>query len=410
MPNYPADEIFISPDLVKEIADSGHTPFYLYHAEGIQQSVDTLHQLFQWSHGYQNYFALRENINPHLLRLLATRGTGVCVTSMAELELACHCGFGGNAILYEPSVANPEAEALAKKMGAVWLFDSAATIPDDLPEQIILRYHLCDLPMAPKMKQTVIRNKNGFNRQQIFEMVDRLREKGVERVGLALNISSYSIQPGFWKRKAALLMNLASEIIAKTGIHIWGIHIGEGPGLPYHPRVTAPTMQEEAAALQDAFEKAASDDCRPVVLTGVSSRIMEQHGLLITKVLEKRYIYKTFLVLDAGISQYNRPILKQAYRHVSVLGRSEIENREFYSLVGGLPDSLDRLVAKGRMLPKVTTTDYCVIHDVGCGGRSMTLLYGLRPVAPEFLYEGGNVRQISPKRTPAEVLDFLTTW
>jgi len=37
-------------------------------------------------------------------------------------------------------------------------------------------------------------------------------------------------------------------------------------------------------------------------------------------------------------------------------------------------------------------------------------LYGLRPVAPEFLYEGGNVRQISPKRTPAEVLDFLTTW
>ena len=114
--------------------------------------------------------------------------------------------------------------------------------------------------------------------------------------------------------------------------------------------------------------------------------------------------------MDAGISQYNRPLLKQAYRHVSVLGRNEVENRKLYSLVGSLPDNFDRLVSKGRMLPKVEPGDYCVIHDVGCGGRSMPLLYGLRPVAPEFLYEEGTIRQIAPKRTPQEVLDFLTAW
>jgi diaminopimelate decarboxylase len=103
--------------------------------------------------------------------------------------------------------------------------------------------------------------------------------------------------------------------------------------------------------------------------------------------------------------------LKQAYRHVSVLGKNQVEGRKLYSLVGNLPDSFDRLVAKGRMLPKIEPGEYCVVHDVGCGGRSMPMLYGLRPVAAEFLYEqDGTIRQISKRRSEKEVLDFLTAW
>lgn len=410
MSNYPADQIFAPADLVREIADAGHTPFYLYHAEGIRRSIESLHGLFSWNPGYQNYFPLRDNLNPHLLRILLGSNTGVCVTGKDELAYACRCGFFGDALLYEPSVYDTEAETLAKENHAIWLINSEAVMPHDLPEKIILRYHPCDLPMPPKLKQSVIRRKNGFNRQQVLHLAARLHEQGVKQIGLALSISAYSIQPGFWKRKAAILTKLASEIHQQTGIRIWCLHIGEGTGLPYHPRVTVPDLEEEAVLLQTALLEEYKQDRFPVIMTGVSSQIMEQHGLLITKVLEQRYIYKTFLVMDAGISQYNRPLLKQAYRHVSVLGRNEVENRKLYSLVGSLPDNFDRLVSKGRMLPKVEPGDYCVIHDVGCGGRSMPLLYGLRPVAPEFLYEEGTIRQIAPKRTPQEVLDFLTAW
>ena len=253
MPNYPADQIFAPADAVKEIADAGHTPFYLYHAEGIRQSIETLYRLFEWNSGYRNYFPLRDNLNPHLLRILADCNTGVCVTGKAELDYARRCGFSGDALLYEPSVFDTDAESLAKETRAVWLFNSEATIPQELPEQIILRYHPCDLPLAPKLKQAVIRSKNGFNRQQIKELVIRLSEKGVQKIGLALNISSYSIQPGFWKRKAAILIKLASEIYQQTGIRIWCLHIGEGIGLPYHPRVTAPNLEEEAALLRNTM-------------------------------------------------------------------------------------------------------------------------------------------------------------
>jgi len=410
MADYPADRIFAPSGAVKEIADAGNTPFYLYDKQGIQNSINELHDAFAWISGYQNYFPLRDNLNPQLLQILSASGSGVSVTSKAELEHACRCGFSGSAILYEPSILDPDAEKLAFQQDAVWLLNSAALLPDTLPKKLILRYDPCDIPLTSPLKQTVTKSKNGLNRGQILETVQRLREKGVEQVGLALQISSYNIQSGFWSRKAAILFDLMMEIHQKTDVSIWCCHIGEGPGLPYHPRISAPDLTEEVQLLRSDYDSLPVD-FRPILYTGVSSRLMEPHGILVTKVLEERYMYKTFLIFDAGICQYNRPILKHAYRHVSVLGKNQIENRKLYSLVGNLPDSFDRLVAKGRMLPRIEPGEFCVVHDVGCRGRSMPMLYGLRPLAAEYLYEAdGTIRQIAKRRSEKDVLDFLTAW
>ena len=410
MPDYPADRIFAPVKSVKEIADNGHTPFYLYNEDGIRNSIFSIQNAFSWVPQHQNYFALRKNTNPYLLKILSEAGSGVSVVSRTELEYAVKCGFTGDMLLYEPSVRDTRAEEIAANHDTVWLFNSAATIPDAIPRKLFLRYNPCDLMFPSQTKQTVTRSKNGFNRSQIIDMILKLQEKGAEQIGLALEVSSYSIQSGFWSRKASILFSLAEEISHKTGTQIWGFYIGEGPGLPYHPRFTAPDLKSEAEAVHTAYDRT-FDGFRPAVYTGVCSRVMEAHGLLITKVLEQRYIYKTFLLVDAGVCQYSRSVLKQAYRHVSVLGKNQTEDRKLYSVVGSLPESFDRLVSKGRLLPKVEPGDYCVVHDVGCGGRSMPLLYGFRPIAAEFLYQSdGTIRQIAPGRTEQEVLNFLTAW
>ena len=133
MADYPADRIFAPSGAVKEIADAGNTPFYLYDKQGIQNSINELHDAFAWISGYQNYFPLRDNLNPQLLQILSASGSGVSVTSKAELEHACRCGFSGSAILYEPSILDPDAEKLAFQQDAVWLLNSAALLPDTLP-------------------------------------------------------------------------------------------------------------------------------------------------------------------------------------------------------------------------------------------------------------------------------------
>lgn len=408
MAEFLADRIFATAEAVKTVADRDGTPFYLYHKQGILDSVHSLHSAFSQVNGYQNYFHIRENNNPTLLKLLCQTGTGVSACGYIELLLAQACGFSAEQLLYEPTRRDPQAEMLASQLDATWMINSPALLPDKLPQRIILRYHPSEERVTSVKFPKIGNSKNGINKQQIFDVLAKLHGNGVEKLGLSLQVSSYSIHPGYWEGKTEILLALLKKVKERLGISLWSIHIGEGPGLPYYHRVTAPSLEEEAQKVLSCLETA---DEPPVLFTGVNRRLMEHCGLMVSKILEHRSIYKNFLVLDAGISQYVRSGIKQAYRHVSVLGRDQVEDRKRYFLVGELSDEMDRIASRGRLLPKVVPGEYCVFHDVGCGGRSMAMLYGCHRVAGEYLFEeDGTIRPISPCRTEQEVFDFLTAW
>ena len=408
MAEYIYDRIFAPDGAVKAIAEQYGTPFYLYHKEGILQSAQALKNAFFWSHNYQNYFTIRQNPNPHLLKLLASGGTGVNASNYSELLLAKACGFSGDELIYEPVRKDTKAENLARELDATWLINGVDLLPERLPARIILHYHPLEERLNAVQFPMIGKSKNGITKPRILDVLRDLRHRGAEKLGVSLQIASYSIKPGFWAQKAEILLSLAQEVKENLGFDLWSLHIGEGPGLPYHPRATAPTIAEEADKIHTLLLNKLCEQSY-AVFTGVNRNLMEHCGLLVSKILERRDIYHTFLVLDAGFCQYIRPVLKSAYRHVSVLGRNQIENRRKYYLVGTLPDENDRPVQKGRMLPQVTPGEYCIFHDVGCGGRSMPVLYGFAPVAGEFLYEeDGTISQISPSRTEEDVMEFLT--
>ncbi len=410
MSEYLYDRIFAPTEAVKAVAEQDGTPFYLYHKQGILDSVHSLNLAFAWADEYRNYFNLRENNNPEILKLLAQAGSGVSVCSYTELRLAEKCGFSGERILYEPTRREDAAEKLARKLNAVWMINGVDLIPTDLPQRMILRYHPSEERLTAVQFTTVGKSKNGICSPEILAVLDDLHRRGVEKLGIALQVASYCIKPGFWEKKANVLLSLAAEVKEKSGFALWCIHIGEGPGLAYQARVTAPSVEEEADRVRALYAGLSVAD-RPAVFTGVNRRLLEQNGVLVTKVLEQRDLYHTYLILDAGIGHYLRPVLKSAYRHISVLGKHQTEDRKRYYLAGMLPDEIDHLSQKPRMLPKVEPGDYCVVHDVGCGARSMPMLYGCPSIAAEYLFdEDGTIRPISPHRSEQEVLDFLTAW
>lgn len=410
MARYEPDNIFAPPDVIRTFAENVQTPFYLYNRKGITDSIEEIKSWFSWAKGYRNYFPLRENINPTILQLLSGSGTGVSVCNLMELKVAQRCEFTGSQILYVPTRQDPEAEALAKSLSAVWLINSLDLIPQELPHRLLLRYHPCDLPMTPMQLRSIGRSKNGFNTEQLLESLKNPSIQGECEVGLALQVTSYNVACGAWANKADALLRLSEEIYEKTKVTIAGWYLGEGPGLPYRPQAETADPAEESARVREIYQKI-PEDRRPALMTGISKRLLEPHGLLISKVLEQRSSYRTFLVIDAGMPTYIRPMLKQAYRHISILGRNEIEGRKLYTVVGELPDEIDRFDQKGRMLPIATSGDYCVIHDVGCGARSMPLLYGFSIVPAEYLYlPDGTIKQIAFGRSAEEVAEFLTAW
>ena len=408
MSEYIYDSIFAPTEAVKTVAEADGTPFYLYDEQGIRNSVCSIHEAFSQLNGHQNFFLIRENNNPGILSILEKAGTGVSACSHTELLMAKNCGFSGERLIYEPSRVDREAEVLAKQLDATWMINGKNLLPKELPNRIILRYHPSEERLTSVQFAKVGKSKNGFCRPQLFEVLSELHSAGVAQLGLALQVASYSIKPGFWEKKTEILLSLAETVKEKLGISLWCIHIGEGPGLPYQPRVTAPTVLDEAEKVCRLFRERAGDHA-PTLYTGVVRQLMEHNGIMVAKILEQREIYNTYLILDAGIGHYLRPVLKQAYRHISILGKNRTENRRLYFLAGELPDEFDHPVLKGRMLPKVAPGDYCVFHDVGCGARSMAMLYGCKSIAAEYLYkENGEIIRIAPGRTEQEVLDFLT--
>ena len=57
-----------------------------------------------------------------------------------------------------------------------------------------------------------------------------------------------------------------------------------------------------------------------------------------------------------------------------------------------------------RDLPDAAVGDLVVIRDAGAYAASMASNYNTRPLAPEFLLERGEVRQIRRRQTIAELL------
>ncbi len=410
MAEYLPDRIFADTGAVKALAAGVETPFYLYDRQGIEDAVQSLHREFSWMSGYQNFFPLRENINPHILKLLQRHGSGVSVCSYLELQLAQECGFAGDQLLYEPTEADDRAERLALSLDAVWLINGNRMLPDPLPRRILLRYQPVDQRFTPQQRRHMAKNKHGFTRAKLLELLPKLKAQGAEELGLALQLTAYHFSVGLWQQKTAMLLRLAKEVHETHGITIKHCYVGEGMGLPYHPSDKGYDLQREIQLVHDAYADWEPAD-RPTLYTGLTKPLLDPHGLLITRIIEKRQIARSFLVVDAGVSQYVRPALRSAYRHISILGRSQCEDRWRYSVVGRLPEQFDALEKGGRMLPQVDVGELCVIHDVGCGGRSMPLLYGFQPLAAEYLYEpDGTIRCIAKGRTAEECLDYLRTW
>lgn len=410
MSEYLPDRTFADEEIIRRIIAEEETPFFLYHRLGLQERIRKLHHAFADIPDHQNYFPIRENPNPEILRILAESGTGVSACSYIELRLAEKCGFSGDRLLYEPARNDAAAAELARELNAAWLINGVSLIPDMLPDRIILRYLPSDQRLAPLQMVCVGKRKCGLKREQILETAAELSMRGCRRIGLALQVATYHIRPGIWARKLELLIGLAEEVYEKTGVEVGWLQIGEGPGLPYNPSSRLPVMEDEAQKVVSVYQRQKTEH-RPVLHTGSCRWLMDPAGILVSRILEQRVLEGTELILDAGMTQFIRPAIYKAYRHVSILGKNNIENRKRYFLSGELPDEADQPATKGRVLPKTGPGEYCVIHDVGAGARSMTMLYGMHAVPAEFLLmEDGSVRKISERRSEEEVAAFLTTW
>jgi diaminopimelate decarboxylase len=133
------------------------------------------------------------------------------------------------------------------------------------------------------------------------------------------------------------------------------------------------------------------------------------HGALVTRAINRKEIYRTYVGVDACMSALMRPGMYGAYHHIDVVGKTASEANTHDALVdvvGSLCENNDKFAVQ-RPLPPVADGDLLVIHDTGAHGHAMGFNYNgkLRP-QELLLRPHGSVERIRRAET---LQDYFAT-
>ena len=79
---------FVTKEQVEEIVKTYPTPFHLYDEKGIRENAKAVKEAFAWNPGFREYFAVKANPNPYLLKIFQEYDFGCDCSSFTELMLS----------------------------------------------------------------------------------------------------------------------------------------------------------------------------------------------------------------------------------------------------------------------------------------------------------------------------------
>ncbi|MEN8117072.1 MAG: diaminopimelate decarboxylase [Bacteroidota bacterium] len=402
-----------SKEQIEKIIENHPTPFHIYDEKAIRENARYLKNAFSWNEGFKEYFAIKANPNPYLMKILREEGFGIDCSSIAELELAKRVGMSGDEILLTSNDTPVEEFQLAKDLGAILNLDDMSHIGFvdkhiGLPDTICMRYNPGDLKQGNLIIGHPEDAKYGFTHQQIIEGYRILKERGVKHFGIHTMVASNELNPTYFIETAEILFKLIVEVYEKTGVKIEFADLGGGIGIPYKPEDKPVDLEYVSAGVKKLYKEIIEDNgLAPLKLFFEMGRaITGPYGYLVTKVRHIKNTYKSFAGLDACMTNLMRPALYGAYHHITAVGKEDQPLTEKYDVTGSLCENNDKF-AIGRMLPKLEPNDIVVIHDTGAHGYSMGFNYNGKLKSAELLLrENDEVVEIRRAET---VEDYFTT-
>ena len=104
---------------LEEIVKKYPTPFHLYDEKGIRDNAQRLKKAFSWAPGFKEYFAVKANPNPHLIKILQEEGFGVDCSSLTELCLVEKVGLKAEEIFFSSNDTPLKEYQKALDLGAL---------------------------------------------------------------------------------------------------------------------------------------------------------------------------------------------------------------------------------------------------------------------------------------------------
>jgi diaminopimelate decarboxylase len=386
-----------------EITAHFPTPFHIYDEAGIRETGKTVKQTFGAIHGFREYFAVKALPNPRILAIMRDLGFGFDCSSMAELTLSRESGALAEDIMFTSNNTSPEEFDAAQSQGGCLLnLDDITLLPKvpRVPETLCFRYN----PGAKRTGNHIIGNpveaKYGVSEDQLIEAYRLALARGVKRFGLHTMLASNELNHTYMVETAGMLLDKVEEISKALDIAFDFINIGGGLGIPYRPDqvpLDLTAMGRDIEGLFKAFKNRHGYTPRFFMESG---RYMTgPHGVLVTKAINRKNIYRTYIGVDACMSSLMRPGMYGAYHHISIWGKEDRPRTLVADVVGSLCENNDKFAVQ-RALPEIEDGDILVIHDTGAHGHAMGFNYNGRLRPKELLLgKDGSVELIRREET-----------
>ena len=370
--------------VLDDVARQFATPFHIYDETGIRETAQALNAAFSGVLRFREYFAVKALPNPRILGITRDVGFGFDCSSIAELVLARRAGARGMDIMFTSNNTAPaEFAAAAADGGCILNLDDISLVPKVrcMPELVCFRYN----PGPGRCGNAIIgapeQAKFGVPHSQISDAFEAARTRGARRFGLHCMLVSNERDAGEVIQTVAMLLELAQELGRALDIRFDFINMGGGLGIPYRPEDTpfdVPRLGRETARLLAGF--AARNAYRPSVFMESGRYVTGPSGVLVTRAINRKDSYRSYVGVDASMSALMRPGMYGAYHHVEVLGKRAGAGDQPVDVVGSLCENNDKF-AEQRLLPPIADGDLLVIHDTGAHGHAMGFDYNgrLRP-------------------------------
>ncbi len=407
---------FVSLEKILEIVKEYPTPFHIYDERGIRRNVEALKKAFAWNPGFREYFAVKANPNPYIVRLLKDWGCGCDCSSLTELMIAKAVGCGPGDIMFSSNVTPAEEYEYAYQEQGIINLDDITHIDflektiGTIPKTISCRYNPGGLF---KISNDIMDNpgdaKYGMTTEQLFDAFRILKSKGAEEFGIHAFLASNTVTNEYYPMLAKILFEIAVKLQKETGCHITFINLSGGIGIPYHPDQEPNDIYAIGEGVRQVYEEvlepAGMGDV--AIYTELGRYMTGPFGALVTQAVHEKHTHKEYIGCDACAVNLMRPAMYGAYHHITVLGREQAPCTKTYDVTGSLCENNDKF-AIDRQLPEISVGDYLFIHDTGAHGFSMGYNYNGKLRSSEILlHEDGSHELIRRAETPK---DYFATF
>lgn len=387
-------------------------PFWAYDADVILQQIEKLRDFDVIR------FAQKACSNIHILRLMHAAGVKVDSVSLGEIERALVAGFQpeGDDIVFTADVLD---NSVLQRLAELKIAVNAGSV--DMLHQLaeVSPGHRVWLRINPgfghghsqKTNTGGENSKHGIWYQELGQALQVVRDRGLTLAGLHMHIGS-----GVDYQHLQQVCDAMVGQVTESGADIPAISAGGGLSVPYRYGEDEIDTRHYFSLWDTARQRIASHLGHPVKLEIEPGRfLVAQSGVLVSQVRAVKAMgSRHFVLVDAGFSDLMRPAMYGSYHEISVMPADnrapETNTLQDTVVAGPLCESgdvftqLEGGTIAPRPLPAARVGDYLVFHDTGAYGASMSSGYNSRPLIPELMFEGGQVREIRRAQTIDELL------